>query len=251
MWWGRARVRPLRVPRGHILTGGHILEGTTGRPLPAARSAASPPRPSPESPVAPQPPPSLPPRSLLGAAWRLAAQSLRSWRARRSSGTRKPSTQSMWEPGTRRAGALTFLLGAGVRSTSMGSTLSQTVKHGHGPGYDQVTKTHEAPRAALPPAAAEHQGSPGITAPPWPARPANHRAPTRGHGSPRCLPSRRLPPKAPAWPPPGWLPPSGHCRWAPPLPAGLPGSRSTTSVHPTAGPTRFMQVGLDPRQFPN
>lgn len=89
----------------------------------------------------------------------------------------------------------------------MDSTLLQTVKHGHGPGYDQVTKTHEAPRAALPPAAAEHQGSPGITALPWPARPANHRAPTRGHGSPRCLPSRRLPPKAPAWPPPGWLPP--------------------------------------------
>lgn len=122
----------------------------------------NPPRPSPESPVAPQPHPSLPPRSLLGAAWRLAAQSLRSWRAGRSSVTRKPSTRSLWEPGTRRAGALTFLLGEGVRSTSMDSTLLQTVKHGHGPGYDQVTKTHEAPRAALPPAAAEHQGSPVI-----------------------------------------------------------------------------------------
>ena len=124
----------------------------------------TPPR-SPESPVAPRPHPSLPPRSLLRAAWRLAAQSPRSWRAGRSSVTRKPSTRSIWEPGTRRAGALTFLLGEGVRSTSMDSTLLQTVKHGHGPGYDQGTKTHAAPRADLLPAAAEHQGSSGISAP--------------------------------------------------------------------------------------
>lgn len=71
----------------------------------------------------------LPTRPLLGAAWRPAASARGPWDSYLR--WEIPSMQSAWDH-TRDVSALTFLLGEGMRSTSMDSTLLHRQQASHG-----------------------------------------------------------------------------------------------------------------------